>query len=100
MNKTEYDLELDRLWVAAGKLVESEQIGYDTAIFLDKESKKLESIINDKESSESEIEDAIKKLVTLQKRVLSEMNHVKDNDIAMSIVEQELTEVIAKGYNE
>ena len=44
MNKIEFEKEADRLCKAAERLIESEQLGYDTAIFLNNEAKKLEII--------------------------------------------------------
>lgn len=96
MEKLHYDQEINRLFEEVKRLEKDEQLGYDTAVFLDKESKKLESIIINENLPDDEREDASKKLEILQNKILSEIKHMTNNDVEMLRIESELQELIKK----
>ena len=98
MNKLDYEQAINRLTNEARDLEEKEQIGYDTAIFLDKEVKKLEEILYHPNIGNSEKEIAANKLTILQKRIKYEIDHASTNDGEASRIERELVSLITKGY--
>ena len=98
MEKSHYENEIDRLIIAAKELEEKEQIGYDTAVFLDKEAKKLENCIEDPNTTEEEKEIAINKLNVLFGRIKSEIEHSSDNDEEALQIEKELVALVERGY--
>jgi hypothetical protein len=99
MEKTQYDKEINRLIDEAIQLEEKEQIGYDTAVFLDTEAKKLEEIIENPDTEEKEREIAITKLNILFGKIKNEMNHSNDNDCISLRIESELLALTTEGYD-
>lgn len=98
MEKSHYGQEIDRLIIAAKELEEKEQIGYDTAIFLDQEAKKLEECIEDLNTTETERENVINKLNVLFGRIRSEIEHSSDNDDESLRIEKELLALTERGH--
>lgn len=90
MEKSHYDKEIDRLLGEATKIQEKAQLDYDTAIFLDNEAIQLEKVVDCVNSTKEQIEDAMKKLETLYKRIENELGHAHDDDMALLKIENEL----------
>ena len=100
MDKLQYDQKVDKLINEANRLVKQETIGYETAIFLDKEATKLEMIILNDNSSDEEKESASEKLEILYSRIKYEMSHSGDNDNETKRIENELKLLTEEGYTE
>lgn len=100
MEKSQYENEINRLICAAEEYKDKEQIAYDTSIFLEKERQKLTKIIDNAESTDEEVEDAINKLNSLLGKIRYELNHANDNDNEALKIENELILLISNGYEE
>ena len=87
MDKTQYDKETSRILTEAIKLKQKAILDLDTAIFFDEEAKKLENIIDDPNSTEDQIDDAMVKLVRLNARIQVELRETDDEAIR---IEREL----------
>ena len=98
MKKSDYEQAVNRLTNEAKDLEEKEQIGYDTAIFLGKEMKKLDECIENPNASEEEKEIATNKRTILEKRMKYEIKHSSNNDDEASRIERELLSLIKNGY--
>jgi len=90
MEKSHYNKEINRLLKEATKIREKTQLDYDTAIFLDNEAIQLEKIIDCVNSTKEQVEDAMKKLEALYKRIENELGHTHDDDAALLQIENEL----------
>lgn len=100
MEKSHYDREVNRLLEQVTKITEKTQLDYDTAMFLDKEAVQLEQIIDCVNSTREQIEDAMKKLEALYKRIENELDHTHDDDAALLQIENELLILNDKASNE
>ena len=87
MEKTQYDKETSRILTEAIKLKEKARLDLDTAIFFEEEEKKLENILDDSDSTEDQVDDALVKLVGLNARIQVEL---RDTDDEALRIEREL----------
>jgi hypothetical protein len=97
MEKSHYNKEANRLSNEAEKLREKAELDLATAEFFNAESQKLEMVLDNEESTDDQIDDALIKLEALYNRIQIELNESDEESIR---IERELLVLHNKAINE
>jgi hypothetical protein len=87
MDKTQYNKEVSRILTEARKLEEKAKLDLETAIFFDNKAKELESILDDPNSTQDQIDNTLVELAALNLRIQVELREGNEEAIR---IEREL----------